>query len=257
MNYSVLIIGHGYVGKAVHATFNKDSVDIIDPKFTKLNMSDVRHKKYDIVFVCVDTPIKENFKTLNSVLSGANKFLKKGTLVCCKSTALPEFYYRCQKKYTNINVVFSPEYLSHWNNIDDFANQSFIIAGGEKKYAKKAANILSSRLKFVKKIKITDIKTAALTKYAVNAFLSLKVTFANDLYNISKRLKCKSFEELADLFGTDIRIGHSHLQVPGRDGKFGWGGHCYEKDNQEFAKFTRSKLLKTMIAVNKIHRKQT
>lgn len=254
---NILIVGHGYVGKAVSTAFRADNITIIDPLYSSIKIKNIKNIPFDIVFVCVDTPKKEKFKTLNSVLKELNVFLNKNTIVCCKSTANPLFYSKAETLYKNIKVLFSPEYLSHWNNINDFLNQEFIIMGGQSKYAKRAASILKSRLKKVSEIHVTDIKTAALIKYAENAFLALKVTFANELYDIHKKLNCySSFKDFTNMLGLDKRIGKSHFQVPGRDGRFGWGGHCYEKDNHEFAKHSNSELLKAMIKLNKKHRKR-
>lgn len=255
--YKILLAGQGYVGKAIVAAFKNDIISIVDPKYSNKKISDFTNHKFDIVFVCVDTPKNEKFKVLNSVLNDLNSTMQKNTLVCCKSTATPEFYSNACKKFKNIKIVFSPEYLSHWNNIDDFLNQSFIITGGEKSYATKAAHILKSRLPCVNEIKTTDIKTAALVKYSENAFLALKVTFANELYNIHQKTRCTSnFSDFAYLVGMDPRIGQTHLQVPGRDGKRGWGGHCYEKDNYEFSKLPGSELYKYILSLNKKHRLQ-
>jgi UDPglucose 6-dehydrogenase len=252
---NVLVVGYGYVGKAVSSIFKKDSLTTIDPKYSKKSISNYKSQKFDIVFVCVDTPKGENFLTLDNVLGELNSEMKKDTLVCCKSTASPEFYYNAQKKYNNINVLFSPEYLSHWNNIKDFNNQKFIIMGGKNAPALRAAKILKSRLPKVKHVRITDIKTAAFIKYSENAFLALKVTFANELYKIHKEIKCNSnFKNFTEMLGLDERIGASHFEVPGRDGMYGWGGHCFTKDNYEFYKFTKSDLLKFLIETNKKHR---
>lgn len=254
-NYKILIVGYGYVGKAVAAAFKSDNITVIDPKYSRYRISDVKKHKFDIVFVCVDTPKKEKFNTLNTVLTDLNKSVQKNTIVCCKSTATPDFYNKATKKYKNLKIVFSPEYLSHWNNINDFLNQKFIIVGGPSEAAVTTANIMKSRLKKVKEIKTTDIKTAAFIKYSENAFLALKVTFANELYTIFKKLKCPGkFSDFAYMLGMDERIGKSHLQVPGRDTKFGWGGHCFEKDNYEFSKLPGSRLYKYIIALNKLHR---
>ena len=256
--YNILVVGYGYVGKAVAAVFKADTLSIVDPKYFNNKLSDYKNHKFDIVFVCVDTPIDNKFKILDTVLNDINNYLYEGTIVVCKSTASPTFYSKAEKKYKNIKLLHSPEYLSHWNNIEDFKHQEFIIMGGYITAAKKSCKILLNRLKYVKDTRITDIKTAALIKYSENGFLALKVSFANELSNIHKALKCESnFKDFTEMLGLDKRIGKSHMQVPGRDGKYGWGGHCYEKDNQEFLKFSKSKLLKTMIAINKIHRKQT
>jgi len=254
--YSILIVGYGYVGSAVASIFKRDTVNIIDPKYNDNKIKDFENKTFDAVFVCVDTPKNEKFRVLNTVLKQLNDCLAKGTPVCCKSTASPIFYEKAYKEYKNISLLHSPEYLSHWNNIADFQNQEFIIIGGDKAPASKVSSILCSRLFKVKELRITDIKTAALIKYSENAFLSLKVTFANEIYKAHKLLKCKSqFKDFTEMLGLDARIGGSHLQVPGRDGKFGWGGHCFTKDNNEFIKFTKSKLIDFIIKINRLHRK--
>jgi len=253
--YNILIIGHGYVGQAVSSIFENDSVSIIDPKYNNNTIHNFSQEQFDLVFVCVDTPKNENFKVLDLVLSEADKNLQKGTIVVCKSTATPNFYSLAEKKYKNIKILHCPEYLSHWNNISDFKHQEFIIIGGDKDASRKTSRVLQSRLKYVKNVRITDIKTAALVKYSENAFLALKVTFANELFNTHKALGCKSdFKDFTEMLGLDSRIGKSHFQVPGRDGKYGWGGHCFEKDNYEFEKFSKSSLIKFMINLNKKHR---
>jgi UDPglucose 6-dehydrogenase len=251
----ILIIGHGYVGKAISSIFSKTEKDIIDPKYNKLTIKDVSTRKYDLVFVCVDTPRGNKFKTLNSVLNELNVLMSKNTVVCCKSTAPPYFYGNAEKRYSNINIVYSPEYLSHHSNIKDFQSQTFLILGGKLNGCKKIACILKSKIKSLNIIKYTDIKTAALIKYAENAFLAYKITFFNELFDIHKKLNLKSsFNNIIELMTLDYRIGSSHTQVPGRDGLRGWGGHCFEKDNMEFQAFTGSKLIKFMRKINKLHR---
>lgn len=251
----ILIVGHGYVGSAVGSIFTIEEKTIIDPKYFKTTLSDVCKEKFDIVFVCVDTPKDENFKTLNKVLSEINKTFHKNTIVCAKSTASPIFYKECKQKYKNIKLVFYPEYLSHYNNIIDFQNQDFLILGGDKLACKKVEEVLVPRLKNVKNAHITDISTAALVKYAENGYLAYKVTFFNELFRIHSKLKLpSSFKNFVNLLVLDKRIGKSHTEVPGRDGKKGWGGHCFTKDNHEFYKFTQSSLIKFLLEINKIHR---
>ena len=251
----VLIVGYGYVGTAVASIFKNKEKIIIDPKYFKTSIKDITAIKFDAVFVCVDTSTEDKFKTLRSVLSELNSNLKRGTVVCCKSTAPPHIYEEVSKKFKNIYIVHSPEYLSHHSNIKDFQKQEFAILGGNFKSCIKIKNIFRKKLKHIKTFGITDIKTAALVKYSENAFLSYKITFFNELYKIHKQLKLdSSFEETVRLLTLDKRIGTSHTQVPGRDGKKGWGGHCFTKDNQQFQQFTNSRLIEFMIKINKLHR---
>lgn len=251
----ILIIGHGYVGSAISSVFSNTEKDIIDPKYSRLLIEDVSKNNYDVVFVCVDTPHGDNFKTLNGVLKNLNKVMKKGTIVCCKSTAPPYFYGQVERQYKNIIITYSPEYLSHHSNIKDFQNQTFLIIGGNKNACKKISNIIKCKVKTIQTVRFTDIRTAALVKYAENAFLAYKITFFNELFDIHKKHKLKStFKDTVELLTLDTRIGTSHTQVPGRDGKRGWGGHCFEKDNLELQKFSKSKLIEFMRKINKLHR---
>jgi nucleotide sugar dehydrogenase len=253
----VLIIGHGYVGSAVSSIFKKTEKIIIDPKLNNLTIPDVSHTAFNAVFVCVDTPANSNFRLLNNMLRLLNKHMKKGTIICCKSTATPAFYECAEKRYRNIHLIHSPEYLSHHSNIRDFQLQKFAIFGGDRLSCIALSKVLKPRLRLLKRIELTDIKTAALVKYAENGFLSYKITFFNELYNIHKKLKIPvSYKRLVELLVLDERIGSSHTQVPGRDGKRGWGGHCFDKDNLEFEKFSKSKLIKFMRNINKEHRAQ-
>jgi len=250
---NILVVGKGYVGSAVVKAFKKNIIFVAEPKINT-KISDFKNKKIDFVFVCVDTPKGENFNTLHNVLREINDTFKNH-IVIIKSTALPSFFKKIHNEFKNIKLVHYPEFLSHWNNINDFLNQKFCILGGELPICKKVANLLKSNLKKLKTIKFTNLETAALIKYAENSFLALKVTFANELYNIIKAnsLPC-TYEEFVELLVLDERIGKSHLQVPGRDGRKGWGGHCFEKDTYEFVKEYSCNLIDYVRKLNKLHR---
>ena len=69
-----------------------------------------------------------------------------------------------------------------------------------------------------------------------NCFFATKVSFLNEMYQIAE--KCNvNWEQAVDGFVADGRIGHSHLNVPGPDGKFGFGGSCFPKDVQALRNF--------------------
>lgn len=251
----VLIVGYGFVGSAVGSIFEENERVIIDPKLNDDKISNHKLEFFDAVFVSVDTPKAEGFQLLDFVLSELNETMIPGTPVCCKSTATPYFYLNAIQKYSNISILHSPEYLNKTNPIKMFQEQKFFIIGGEKNAAEKVADIFKSRLKYVNNICITDIRTAALVKYAENAFLALRVTFFNEMYLAHQQQGCESsYSEFAEMLGLDERIGHSHSQVPGSDGKFGWESHCLTKDNYELEKFSESPLIKFMIELNEIHR---
>mgnify|MGYP001168063447 FL=1 len=253
--YKVMIVGHGFVGSAIASLFSDEEKLIVDPKFNNNTINEWPGCPFDAVFVSVDTPKAEGFKLLDSILSKLDYWMPARTPVCCKSTATPEFYYNAAKKYKNIRVLHSPEYLNKSNPIKMFQEQKFFIIGGERNAAMQVGHIFKSRLNHVKDIRYTDIRTAAMVKYSENAFLALRVTFFNELYKMHKAQGCEStYEEFAEMVGLDERIGQSHNKVPGSDGKFGWDSHCFNKDLYELEKFGGSSLIKFIRELNAKHR---
>ena len=75
----------------------------------------------------------------------------------------------------------------------------------------------------------TGTRTAEMVKYFTNCFLASKVTFANQMYDICKASEI-DYDKVCEYALYDVRIGKSHLAVPGPDGDRGFGGHCFPKD---------------------------
>ena len=66
-------------------------------------------------------------------------------------------------------------------------------------------------------------------KYFTNCFLATKVAFANEMYQICDKLNL-DYDKVIEYVLYDKRIGKSHFNVPGPDGDYGFGGHCFPKD---------------------------
>ena len=251
----VLIVGYGFVGSAVGSIFTEKEQIVVDPKINDNKISDYKFKFFDAVFVAVDTPKDDNFGLLDSVLAELNEYMVPGTPVCCKSTATPEFYASVDERYKNLRLLHSPEYLNKSNPIQMFQEQKFFIIGGEKDAAQRVASIFRERLKHVEDFYLTDLKTASLVKYAENFFLSMRVTYFNEMFLAHKQQGCEStYDEFVQMLGMDKRIGHSHNKVPGADGKYGWSSHCLDKDGYMLEQFTQCKLVKFIRELNQEHR---
>ena len=69
-----------------------------------------------------------------------------------------------------------------------------------------------------------------------NTFLATKVSFLNEMRILSDKVGA-NWEDAVEGFVRDGRVGHSHLNVPGPDGKFGFGGSCFPKDIQALISF--------------------
>ena len=102
----------------------------------------------------------------------------------------------------------------------------------------------------------TDPTTASLIKYTINSFLSTKVVFFNELKNIfNASNNSETWKNFIDYVSRDRRIGNSHMEVPGPDGRFGYGGACFPKDTNALLKYSQEiqnefNLLKNVIFIN-------
>jgi UDPglucose 6-dehydrogenase len=83
----------------------------------------------------------------------------------------------------------------------------------------------------LKNIVHCSIGEAALAKYAINSFLATKVVFMNEIHNVALANNL-DYNKIASLMQLDQRMGSSHMTVPGTDGLYGFGGHCFPKDTE-------------------------
>ena len=137
--------------------------------------------------------------------------------------------------------MFNPEFLTERSANFDFINQHrFIIGSGDSMSSAMASEEFSELLKnrFGSCISILECtyETAEMIKYMNNCFFATKVSFLNEMYQIAEKSQV-NWKQAIDGFVADGRIGHSHLNVPGPDGKFGFGGSCFPKDVQALKNF--------------------
>ncbi len=231
---SIGIIGLGYVGTALLEGFN-DIIEIFTyDKFKNSTEDNLQSlvDKTDIVFVCVPTPMKKDgscdLSIINNVLEEINDCSKTNLITVIKSTVEVGSTISFQRNYRNLKLVFNPEFLTEANFIDDFKNQNFIILGSDNKDIKKLEELYSSSFPDAKII-ISNSNEAELAKYFINSFLAVKVSFANEIYSLCESMNI-DYKKVVELAINDSRVGASHLQVPGPDGKLGYGGSCFPKD---------------------------
>ena len=144
------------------------------------------------------------------------------------STIPPGTTDRFHHEFSNVTVIFNPEFLTEENFLDDFKNQNRIILGGSRKGTNKLRQIYSKVFPKAVIVKTGD-KHAEMVKYFTNTFLATKVSFANEMYNICEQIGI-DYDKVVEYAIYDERLGKSHWAVPGPDGDFGFGGHCFPKD---------------------------
>jgi UDPglucose 6-dehydrogenase len=226
------IIGQGFVGNAVFQKFKSFfKVYTYDLKKELCNSSfDELFEKCRIIFICLPTPMNKDGSCdvclVKQVLSSLNK--GKKTIVVNKSTVPPGTTENFNNEFNNLQILFNPEFLTERNSIEDFNNQNRIILGGPRPSTTRVKQIYSKVFPKAHIIK-TGSKHAEMIKYFTNAFLTTKVSFANEMHELCKTLNL-DYDKVVEYAILDNRLGKSHWAVPGPDGDYGFGGHCFPKD---------------------------
>jgi UDPglucose 6-dehydrogenase len=230
------VIGAGFVGGAVINGFDTPKVKqrVVDPKVSTSTIQQMVDEGTHLTFVCLPTPESADgsvdVSIVDQVLAELDKLAYDG-IVVIKSTITPDHLQRFVQDY-DLRIVYNPEFLTEANAHNDFINPPMQILGGtwEDCDVVERAYVEFSKVKVVPTFK-TDIVSASLLKYTINSWLATKVTFMNELYQLHKASGAEtSWEQFVDMLQRDKRVGESHLRVPGPDGKFGFGGHCFPKD---------------------------
>lgn len=227
------IIGMGYVGKAVQASWLGSQHEVVyyDPAVAGSfpDVESVVNERPGAIFVCVPTPSTEDGACDTDIVKTTlDKILGRyAGVVIVKSTVTPDFW----RDYTSYSNLFHvPEFLVARNAISDYLNPEFIFIGGNKNEAYQVSRILStSAVNLAVPIYHTDLITASLVKYFMNTFLATKVTVLNQFSKLSHAVGA-DWHDFTEMLEMDHRMGTSHNQVPGPDGNYGYGGACFPKD---------------------------
>ena len=231
------IIGQGFVGNAVYQKFkNYYNVLTFDLQVKLCNSTiEEINKHCNIIFVCLPTPMSKSGKCFTGIVENTLKDLEvlasmdqTEKIVVVKSTVPPGTTKKWNEQFKFITVVFNPEFLTEANAVSDYENQNRIIIGGNKKHTTKLKPIFAKVFPKAKIIK-TNSSYAEMVKYITNSFLATKVSFANEMYEICQYLEI-DYDKVIEYAQYDERLGTSHWAVPGPDGDFGYGGHCFPKD---------------------------
>jgi UDPglucose 6-dehydrogenase len=234
------IVGMGFVGSAIAEAMDRGFCDIVavDPiKGYNKTYSDLLD--CDGVFVCVPSPQDADgtcdTSILEDVLANLATLNYQGVIIS-KCTAPPDVYEQLNEKYPNL--IHAPEFLTAANAKADYANGKFAMIGGQvvayQREAERLIRIGQSDLN--DNVVHCTIGEASLAKYTINSFMSTKVIFMNELYQLAQAMNL-NYDNVAAMVKMDRRIGSSHLQVPGPDGNFGFGGACFPKDTSAMLKF--------------------
>ena len=224
---SVGVIGVGVVGGAVRHYFESQGVPplLYDPAKRLGSLAEINAA--GLVFVCVPTPYAPGHGFDDSAVEQAIAPLRGSKTIVIKSTVLPGTTRKFQERFPEHRVLFNPEFLRERSAVEDFLKpdrQIVGVCGDDREEAERLLKLLPP----APHTAVVPAEAAELTKYATNAFLALKVTFANELYDLCAALGA-DYGLVKEGIAVDERIGASHLDV--LDGGYrGYGGKCLPKD---------------------------
>lgn len=252
------IVGNGYVGSAVKFGFSPSvgyDADVkvydIDPNRSTHTLEETVNDS-QFIFLSVPTPANPDGSINTDIVEGALRSINdarnnpvsdvSGPIVLLRSTVTPGTTRRLSNMFPGIEMVFNPEFLTERSAHFDFINQARIILGGssdDSMGVRIVADLFRRRFGSTISILQTNFESAELVKYMTNTFFATKVSFLNEMKQLSD--SCNAiWDDVAEGFVRDGRVGHSHMNIPGPDGKLGFGGSCFPKDIQALISYGES-----------------
>ena len=259
MKNKVAILGHGYVGKAVEYGFSnkKNKIQLIDPHLYDNCVEDIEDPT--VSFVCVPTPMSSDGNIDSSIVEEVTEqlMIRTSGLIVIKSTVIPSVVKRLSDK--NHSVIYNPEFLTERNALIDFVNPPMHVFGGHENETEQLHKFYTtnSRCKPAPIFKMSAAE-AAFVKYGINSFLATKVLWFNQYKDMIDDFGA-DFDNISSAIGSDPRIGQSPTQVPGPDGRAGFGGACFPKDTSALIGFDHGNILsvlKLVVQENSVYRNQ-
>ncbi|MAF24257.1 hypothetical protein CL634_01525 [bacterium] len=243
------IVGNGFVGSAVAFGFSSqcgcDTEVRIHDKIKEKSLNSLYNtvNDSDFIFISVPTPSNKDGSIHLGIIEKALQEISEvnnrdDNIILIRSTVVPGTTRNLQEAYPDLNIVFNPEFLTERSAKFDFINQSRFIIGGERENTEKVGRLFKWRFGETTPIIYCNYETAEIIKYMNNCFFALKISFLNEMRLLAN--KCNVDWNVAlEGFVRDGRVGHSHMQVPGPDGKFGFGGSCFPKDIRAIIQFAK------------------
>jgi len=259
----IAVVGTGYVGLTTGACFAELGhdvlcADIVQEKVDRLKQGEIpihedgleeivrenmkagrldfvlgaenAVKGREFIYLCVPTPQGADGRADLSYVEAAAReiapHLDRGAVVVNKSTVPVGSTLLVERAMgrPDVHVVSNPEFLREGSAVGDFLNPDRVVIGADDRGA--ASRVAALYLGVRAPILITDPASAETCKYAANAFLATKISFANAVAAVCEAAGADVADVLMGI-GYDSRIGH-HFLKPGP----GWGGSCFPKDTK-------------------------
>ena len=226
-------------------------------------------KRSDMTLIIVPTPSKSDGRFTNeyveAVLKSIGPELKdKDTfhVVDVVSTVMPGSYEQQFRPLLeelsgkvcgeDFGLVYNPEFIALGSVVRDFLNPDMVLIGAsDERSAAIIKELYASTCDSSPEIVCMSLVNAEITKLSLNCFVTMKISYANELASICERIPGADVDVVTNAIGADSRVGKKYLK-----GGLGFGGPCFPRDNLAFQGFAedagiQAKLSPQVVAVNK------
>jgi UDPglucose 6-dehydrogenase len=193
-------------------------------------------------------------KAMRPVAQAVRKAGKIGHIFVCSSTTTPgavdsilipmlekEMSWNCGAEFS---VCYNPEFIALGNVINGLLEPDFVLIGESDQAAGDALEQFYRRYNRNKcPVARMSIISAELTKISVNSYITMKISFTNQLRMIAEKFPKADINTILDAIGTDTRIGHKYLRAG-----LSYGGPCFPRDNRLLAYTARQTGLQAPLA---------
>ncbi len=260
MNQPIGVIGQGFVGGTLTTVFSEHGVEAYaydkagtyvgaSMSFRNGRPNSVRDLVIkcetelsnfsNIYFVCVPTPKREDGAADLSIVESVLKELVSfpgHRIAVIKSTVPPGSCEEWNTIYNSsgLEIIFNPEFLTEANALNDMRNQSRIVLGGKAPAINDVYDLYHSAFPNVPILKTSNMATAEMIKYFTNLQLAVRVILSCEMSQICDSLNQNGipvdYNQVVEYAKYDVRLGNTHMNVPGKDGLSGVRGSCFPKD---------------------------
>jgi UDPglucose 6-dehydrogenase len=210
-----------------------------------------------LLFVCVDTPPTYSGDADLSRVDAVIAELRDSNdhALVMKSTVPVGTGRSIQRRREGLGYVSNPEFLQEGSAVEDFMKPDRVVIGADDASSAFADRVEALYAPLEAPLVRTDVASAEMIKLASNAFLATKISFINEIANVSEELGADVLQ-VAEGMGLDERIGPKFLRAG-----IGWGGSCFPKDVQALKQLAGNsgyhfQLLTAVIEVNELQKRR-
>ena len=240
------VVGYGFVGKATCKALNIPYY--FDLKESNITLEEGAKKLF--CFICLPTPtdsrgVQKGIDLIRDYVRQMKEYGGRNIFVI-RSTVLPGTARAIAEEF-GVMVASNPEMLSEdtWEKDALYPRVSII---GTDTIAARNALVGLWKARPAKFDVVTDTVTAETLKYVFNTFNTLKIVFANQIYDACQ-MNGADYNTIKEALMKHPWGSKHHFKVVHKGGR-GAGGHCFPKDISAFTKYTNSELLKVTKKLN-------